>query len=338
MPRDAAIVTGAAGFIGSHLATRLLRSGRRVVGVDNFDPFYPRAMKERNLEPPREHEAFELREMDILDRDALRAVFDEVRPGAVFHIAALAGVRPSVERPDRYARVNVDGLVNVLDAARAAECPRVIFASSSSVYGNNEKVPFAEEDRVDEPISPYAATKKAGELIAHAYAHLHGLHVACLRFFTVFGPAQRPDLAIMSFMRRIARGEPITMYGDGTSRRDYTYVDDVVDGVIAASERIGSPGIGRYRIWNLGHSEPISLREMVETISEVVGRVPSVERAPMPPGDVRRTYADLTRSRAELGYDPRTPFREGVERQWAWLRPRLEGEGGAGPVGASRER
>jgi len=306
MASESILITGAAGFIGSSLAGRLLKSGGSVVGVDNFDRFYDRALKERNLAALDEAD-FRFAETDILDREGLLRLVCEVKPAAIYHFAALAGVRPSIDQPARFARVNVDGLINVLDAARAAECPRVVFASSSSVYGNNEKVPFAEDDRVDEPISPYAATKKAGELICHAYSHL-------------YGPAQRPDLAIARFMRLIASGEPVPMFGDGTTSRDYTYIDDIIDGVLAAGRRIGDDDVGRYRIWNLGGSSPIALRDMIDAVGRVVGRTPAVERLPMHPGDVNCTWADLTRSRAELGFEPATSFEVGLNRQWEWMR------------------
>lgn len=313
-----AIVTGAAGFIGSHLARRLIESGWGVVGIDCFDPYYDRALKERNIEAIGAS-GFELVEADIRDRDAMSRVYAEHHPELTVHLAALAGVRPSIEAPDRYVSVNVDGLTSLLDAARAHGARRFVFASSSSVYGNNRKVPFAEDDPVDHPISPYAATKKAGELLCHAYAHLFDLTIPCLRFFTVYGPGQRPDLAIARFMRLLSSGEQITMFGDGSSSRDYTFIDDIVDGVAAAcawSETTSD----RYGIFNLGGSSPVRLDELIREIGEVTGCTPDVRRESMQPGDVDRTYADLSRSRAELGYEPRTALREGLERQWAWMR------------------
>ncbi|MHC4218016.1 MAG: SDR family NAD(P)-dependent oxidoreductase [Planctomycetota bacterium] len=312
------IVTGAAGFIGSHLAGALLDRGDRVVGVDNYDPFYERAAKETNA-ARLAGERFELVEADIRDREAMAALFERSRPDAVYHLAALAGVRPSIQDPGRYASVNVDGLVAVLDAAHGSGCRRVMFASSSSVYGNNRKVPFAETDPVDEPISPYAATKRAGELVCHSYCHLFGLSIACLRLFTVFGPAQRPDLAIGKFMRLIAAGRPVPMFGDGTTSRDYTYVDDIIDGCLAAETALASESEGFYRIWNLGGSHPVTLAGMIDAIGGVLGRTPEIERQPDQPGDVERTWADVTRSRAELGYEPNMPFEEGLRRQWAWM-------------------
>jgi len=325
------LITGAAGFIGSHLARSLLAAGVPVAGVDSFDAFYDRRRKEANLDATAAvaaaHAAagasFSLREADIRDTEAMAELMARHRPRLVVHIAALAGVRPSIAEPARYASVNVDGLVTVLEAARTADCRAVLFASSSSVYGNNRTVPFAEDHDVSEPISPYAATKRAGELICHTYSHLFDMAIGSLRFFTVFGPAQRPDLAIAKFMRLIAAGETVPMFGDGTSSRDYTFVADIVRGILAAGRTVqGEVAAGRRfcRIWNLGGSEPVSLAEMIDAIAETVGRPARIERQPMQPGDVDRTWADLTRSRAELGFDPRTPFREGLAAQWAWTR------------------
>jgi UDP-glucuronate 4-epimerase len=312
------LVTGAAGFIGSWTAQRLLGRGTAVVGVDNFDPFYDTARKRQNLrEVAASGGSWSFAEADLADAGAMARVFAEHRPAGVIHLAAKAGVRPSIEDPVGYNRANVLGTMVVLEAARAAGCDRVVVASSSSVYGNAPKVPFAETDDVSTPISPYAATKRACELMGYTHWHLTGMPTAMLRFFTVFGPRQRPDLAIQSFMLRIARGEPIRMFGDGTTSRDYTYIDDIVTGVLAAYDRIPRHG---YRVWNLGGQSPVSLRDMIATIGRVVGREPRVDHGPMQPGDVNRTWADLTRSRAELDYGPATGFEEGLQRQWAWVR------------------
>lgn len=333
---DTILVTGAAGFIGSHLSMALLKGGRRVIGIDNFDPFYDRAAKESNLKRiARNAEAspgrFSMVEADIREAARMREIFQQHRPAAVFHIAALAGVRPSIADPARYTSVNLDGTVSVLEAARTVECRHIIFASSSSVYGNNQKVPFAENDSVDEPISPYAATKCAGELICHTYAHLFKMRIAALRFFTVYGPAQRPDLAISSFMRKIAAGEELPMYGDGTTSRDYTYIDDLIAGVLAAHDVVNDPqragpcrsgdlnSGGFFRIYNLGGSHPITLAEMIDTIAQVVGKPARINRMPMQPGDVDRTWADVTRSAIELGYQPHTSFVDGLRHQWRWM-------------------
>ena len=313
------LITGAAGFIGSHLTDRLLERGERVVGLDNFCDTYDPAMKRRNLERARSSDRFTLVEADIRDRDGMLEVCERHQPSCVVHLAAMAGVRPSIERPGYYVDVNVNGTVSVLDAAVACGVGRFVFASSSSVYGNNDKVPFAESDPVDHPISPYAATKKAGELICHTYWHLHGMPVTCLRFFTVFGPRQRPDLAISKFLRRVSQGETIPVYGDGSTSRDYTYVDDIVAGVVAAMERCDG-----YGIYNLGGSDPVSLAEMISTIEEVTGEVARIDRQPTQPGDADRTWADLTRSQADLGYKPSTRLVEGIAAQWRWYRSQGE--------------
>jgi len=315
------VVTGAAGFIGSHVVRALVDGGRSVVGIDNFDPLYDRRLKERNL-VGLDAGAFELVTEDIRDAAAMNAVFERCRPGLLVHIAALAGVRPSIEDPAGYVATNVSGLMNVLEAARGAGCRRIVTASSSSVYGDRSEVPFRETDDVSSPISPYAATKRAGELLCHSHAHLFGLSIAALRFFTVYGPAQRPDLAISKFLRGISAGEEIPMFGDGSSCRDYTYIDDIVAGVLAAcrlvEETAGDAGL--FRIFNLGGSQPVTLRDLIDAIAGVVGREPRIKTLPMQPGDVTRTFADLTRSRAELGFEPTTPLTEGLEQQWAWTR------------------
>lgn len=315
------LVTGAAGFIGSHVVEHLLAMGRPVVGVDNFDPFYNPALKHaavahlRGLAPG----SFRLVEADISDQHAMEELFRSVRPEGVIHLAAKAGVRPSIEDPAGYARANVLGTAVVLHQADRFKSSRIVVASSSSVYGNSPTAPFREDQDVSEPISPYAATKRACELIGHTHWRLTGMPTAMLRFFTVYGPRQRPDLAISKFLGRIASDAPIEMYGDGTTSRDYTYVDDIVTGVLAAYDRIGAHG---YRVWNLGGSKPVSLAEMIATIGKVVGREPRVVRAPMQPGDVDRTWADTSRSESELGFLPKVTFEEGVRRQWQWAQGR----------------
>jgi UDP-glucuronate 4-epimerase len=306
------LVTGAAGFIGSSVARALAARGDRPVGLDNFDPFYDRALKEANL---RELPGVPMVEGDICDAEAVRRMLAEHRPEGIIHLAAKAGVRPSLADPVGYARVNVVGTSVILNEAARAGCGRVVVASSSSVYGNNRKVPFSEDDNVDAPISPYAATKKACELIGHTHWSYTKMPTAMLRFFTVYGPRQRPDLAIAHFMRRIAGGEPIRMFGDGSMSRDFTYIDDIVRGVLAAYYRIPLHG---YRVWNLGSDRPIRLDAMIGAIAAVVGCEPVIERAPLQPGDVERTWADLARSRDELDYRPSTPFEEGLRRQWEW--------------------
>jgi len=314
---ETVLVTGAAGFIGSHLVDRLVDEGLRVVGVDNFCDFYSESAKRANLDGAMAAEGFELEELDIRDRDAVFATFAEHQPHAVLHLAAMAGVRPSIADPAYYTAVNLDGTVNLLDAAAAANTQRFVFASSSSVYGNNEKVPFAETDNVDYPISPYAATKKSGEIICHTYWHLYQMPITCLRFFTVFGPRQRPDLAIARFLRLIRDDRPIPMFGDGSSSRDYTYIDDIITGVRAAMS-VTTAEAG-YRVYNLGGNKPVSLKEMIQTIERVTGKQAQIQQKPTQPGDVNRTWADLTRSQQELDYHPTTSLEEGIRRQWAWL-------------------
>jgi len=311
-------VTGAAGFIGSHLSAALVADGHDVVGIDNFDPYYDRAAKEANLgrcTGPR----FRLIEADICDAGRMTEVLSERRPDAVFHIAALAGVRPSVADPQRFARVNVDGLVSMLEATRASGCGRVVFASSSSVYGERGQGAFSEDDDVSAPISPYAATKRAGELLCSTWCHLHGLSVAAMRLFTVYGPAQRPDLAIGLFMRKIAAGEGVPMFGDGTSCRDYTFVGDIVRGLRLAHDTLVEREQGFFRIWNLGGSHPVALADLIDRIARVVGQPPRVKQLPLQPGDVPRTCADLTRTQTELGWTPEVELDDGLRRQWEWI-------------------
>ncbi len=308
------LVTGGAGFIGSHLCEALLGRGDGVVVLENFDPFYPRAVKEENLAAARAREGFRLVEGDIRDPDALDTAFAAIPVDTVVHLAALAGVRPSLRDPARYMDVNVNGTVQVLEAMRRHDCRRLVLASSSSVYGNNEKAPFAEDDQVDFPISPYAASKKACELIAHTYHHLYGMDIFALRFFTVYGPRQRPDLAIHKFARLMARGEAIPMYGDGTTRRDYTYIDDILQGMLAAIDRVEG-----YRVYNLGESQTVKLQELIDLLADGMRLAPRIDRQPRQPGDVEQTYADISRARAELDYAPRTKIAAGLERFLAWF-------------------
>jgi UDP-glucuronate 4-epimerase len=311
------LVTGAAGFIGSHAVERLLDGGDTVVGMDNFDPFYERALKESNLAAALAREPFTFVEADLRDAEAVGRVFAANGSfDAVLHLAARAGVRPSIADPAGYEQANVAGTIHLLDAAVAARpVPKFIFASSSSVYGNNRKVPFAEEDPVDRPISPYAATKKACELICHTYSHLYGLDVFCLRFFTVYGERQRPDLAIRKFARLMLAGQPVPMYGEPDSGRDYTYIADILDGVTAAVRRCRG-----YEVINLGSSRPILLGDMIRTVAEACGVDPRIECLPAQPGDVQRTFADTAKAERLLDYRPTTDFAEGVRRQVAWMR------------------
>lgn len=312
--RKPVLVTGAAGFIGSHTVQALIDRGQRVIGIDNFDAFYARSIKEANLaaihDPLR---LFELQEVDCCDAHSLASLFASTKPQGVIHLAAKAGVRPSIADPVAYARANVLATSAILAQAHQHECGRAVIASSSSVYGNCTSSAFSETLDVSEPISPYAATKRACELLAYTHHHLTSQPVACLRFFTVFGPRQRPDLAIAAFLHKVSNGLPLRLFGDGSSSRDYTYVTDIVAGVLRAFDRI--PGYG-YRVWNLGNSAPVSLKDMITTIERVVGKPAIIERASSQAGDVERTCADLTRARAELGYDPKVTFENGVELQY----------------------
>jgi UDP-glucuronate 4-epimerase len=309
------LVTGGAGFIGSHLAERLLERGDRVVVLDNFDPFYDPAVKRRNVSAAASYPDYRLVEGDIRDAGALDGVFSEWPLDAVVHLAARAGVRPSIAEPALYASVNLDGTMQLLEACRRHGVGRFIFGSSSSVYGNNRKVPFSEDDPVDRPISPYAATKKAGEVLCHAHHHLFRMRVACLRFFTVYGPRQRPEMAIHRFARRLLERRQIEQFGDGTSARDYTYISDIVEGIVLALDRCTE-----YHIWNLGGSQTTTLAELIAKIAAGLGVEPRIKRLPAQPGDVERTWADLTRARAELDWSPRVSIDEGIRRFLEWLR------------------
>lgn len=310
------LLTGAAGFIASHLGERLLGQGSSVVGLDCFDDFYAPAIKERNLVSSRDHEAYSLVRGDIRDKELLDGLPDHI--DTIVHIAARAGVRPSIAQPGLYYDVNVTGTLNLLEFARHRGIRNFVFASSSSVYGNNKTVPFSEDHPVDHPISPYAATKKAGELLAHTYTHLYGITCLCLRFFTVYGPRQRPDLAINKFSRLLAAGEPIPMFGDGTSERDYTYIEDILQGVEGGLGWVKEHE-GAHDIVNLGESRTVSLSEMIRVIGEEMGTTPEIRKLPMQPGDVVRTYADVRKARKLLGYEPRWEFRDGIRAFLGWM-------------------
>ena len=310
------IVTGGAGFIGSTLVDRLLDDGRDVVAVDNFDPFYPADRKRSHLARALRSPRFRLVEADIRDADAVARVVAAVRPVAIAHLAARAGVRPSIEDPAGYVATNVAGTVHWLEAARKLDpAPRFVYASSSSVYGDRADGPFRESDPVDHPVSPYAASKKACELLAATYHHLYGGPITGLRLFTAFGPRNRPDLAIAKFAGLIDRGEPIPMFGDGSSSRDYTFVGDIVDGVVRALDR--ADGLNLY---NLGRGTPITLRGMIDALGAALGRTPAIQQFPPQPGDVGRTHADITLARRDLGYEPSTSLDDGLARYVAWLR------------------
>jgi UDP-glucuronate 4-epimerase len=310
------LVTGGAGFIGSHLVGRLLgEGGWRVRVVDDFNDFYDPALKRRNVAAFEGREGFALVEADIRDRAALEEIFRATQFDCIVHLAARAGVRPSLAEPVLYAETNINGTLNLLELAREHGVRQFVFGSSSSVYGENEKVPFSEDDPIFKPISPYAATKAAGELLCHTYSHLFGLRCVCLRFFTVYGARQRPDLAIHKFARLISEGRPIPVFGDGTTRRDYTYVDDIVAGVRAAMDYRESP----YEVVNLGESRTVSLSELIALLERELGREAVIDRQPLQPGDVPQTFADVSKARRLLGYDPRTPIEEGIRRFVEWF-------------------
>ncbi|MDP6540245.1 MAG: SDR family NAD(P)-dependent oxidoreductase [Planctomycetota bacterium] len=311
------LVTGGAGFIGSHLCERLAARGDGVVVLDNFNDFYDPAVKRANAAAL---DGVEVVEGDIRDAQAVDRLFSGARFDAVIHLAAMAGVRPSLADPLHYEDVNVRGTLVLLEAVRRSEGTRMVFASSSSVYGENEKVPFEESDDIHRPVSPYAATKRAGELHCFTYHHLYGIPTTCLRFFTVYGPRQRPEMAIHKFVRAVLAGEPIPVFGDGSTRRDYTYVDDIVDGVVRAVDRCEG-----YEIYNLGGSQTTSLGELVDLVGRACAREPIVAREPMQPGDVVITYADVSKACERLGYAPTTPVPVGLARFVDWYRQR---EGG----------
>ena len=309
------LVTGAAGFIGSHLCERLTSQGWDVAGLDNFDPFYSEAVKRKNIAGLVSSGKFELVEGDIRDAECVGSILGAGDIDMIVHLAAKAGVRPSIEDPLGYQDVNINGTMVMLESAVKSGVKKFVFASSSSVYGNNEKVPFSETDNVDFPISPYAATKKAGELLCHTYSHLYGIDMTCLRFFTVYGPRQRPDLAIHKFARLIEAGQAIPVFGDGSMRRDFTYIDDIVDGVVAAMERCSG-----YEIYNLGESRPVRLDELIAAIEKALGKKAIINRLPEQPGDVKQTYADVRKAQKELGYSPKTEVSTGLAEFVRWLR------------------
>lgn len=318
------LVTGGAGFIGSHLSERLLKEGNKVLVIDNFNNYYNPEIKRNNLEEVKKTciengislENFKVFEGDIRDKGFLKEVFSN-KIDSIMHLAAMAGVRPSIQDPSLYYDVNITGTVNLLQICRENNIKQFVFASSSSVYGNNEKVPFSESDRVDNPISPYAATKKSGELLCHTYHHLFDMNIACLRFFTVYGPRQRPDLAINKFTSLILEGKEIPFYGDGSTSRDYTYVDDIVSGIVSSINYVNTDK-KVFEILNIGGDKTVSLIEMVETIEEVLGKKAKLNRLPMQPGDVNRTCADINHSKEVIGYNPQTIFKDGIRKFIEW--------------------
>lgn len=321
------VVTGGAGFIGSHLCEALLQKGHKVITIDNFNDYYDPNIKRSNVRATQElvkinklaDDSYKVVEGDIRDTDFLNRVFVENNVDTIVHLAACAGVRPSIQNPVLYTDVNINGTVNLLEMSKKHNIKSFVFASSSSVYGNNIKVPFSEEDVVDNPISPYAATKKAGELLCHTYHSLYNINMACLRFFTVYGPRQRPDLAIHKFTRLISEGQPIPYYGDGSSERDYTYIEDIIDGVTKAIEW-ASEGENKYEVFNLGESNTISLKRMVEAIEYAVGKKAKINKMPMQPGDVNRTFADVSKAKRDLVYNPKWHFEDGISKFVEWYK------------------
>jgi len=307
-------VTGAAGFIGSNLTEKLLADGHEVIGIDCFNTFYPPETKRRNLLQAHASKAFTLLEVDITDADKLQTALAAHPPEAIIHLAARAGVRPSIEEPALYNEVNIQGTLRLLEIARHQGIKKFVFGSSSSVYGINAKVPFSESDPIFNAISPYAATKLAGEALCHVYHHLYGIDIPCLRFFTVYGPRQRPDLAIHKFTKFINEGRPIQQFGDGSTKRDYTFVTDIVEGICAALYK----PVG-YEIFNLGNSHPTPLLDLIGLIERNLGKVAKIEYLPEQPGDVPITFADVSKAKDMLGYEPQVLIEEGIARFVEWF-------------------
>jgi nucleoside-diphosphate-sugar epimerase len=313
------LLTGCAGFIGSHLTERLLAEGHAVTGIDNFDDFYPRAAKVANLQLLLPHANFTFIELDLADTDAVMAM--DAKADVIIHLAAKAGVLPSLKAPVAYINTNITATNNLLEWMRTKGINKMLFASSSSVYGNNKKIPFAETDSVDEQISPYAFTKRSCELMNYSYHHLYGFDVLNLRLFTVYGPRQRPDLAIHKFVKMIKAGQPITMYGDGSTARDYTFVADTVDGFMKAMQYLMTHN-KVYDIVNLGNNGPVKLKDLIDAIYESVGAQPNIIPMPMQPGDVDITYADITKAQQLFGYQPNTTLQEGLKQFINWYNER----------------
>lgn len=311
------LVTGGAGFIGSHLCEALLARGDSVVCVDNFCDFYDPATKEENLRSCQDNPSFYLERADITDAAGMAKIIEKYPISAVCHLAAMAGVRPSIQNPELYFHINLAGTLNLLKLCQQFHIKSFVFASSSSVYGNGPKLPYSETDPVDHPISPYAATKKAGELMCHTWHHLWGLSILCLRFFTVYGPRQRPDLAIHKFAALLKAGKPIPVFGDGSSSRDYTYIDDTVAGILAALALTSSQTI--YDVVNLGNDRSVSLDQMISGLERVSGIKAVREQLPVQEGDVWHTRADISKASKLLGYRPKTSFDNGLEQFWQWF-------------------
>jgi UDP-glucuronate 4-epimerase len=310
------LITGGAGFIGSHLVDRLMAEGGwHITVVDDFNDFYDPAIKRENVRARLANPDFKLVEADIRNYEALAEAFDDTAFACIVHLAARAGVRPSLKEPRLYVETNINGTFNLLELARTHGVKQFVFGSSSSVYGMNSKVPFSEDDPISNPISPYAATKASGELLCHSYAHLYDMRIVCLRFFTVYGARQRPDLAIHKFTKLISAGQPIPVFGDGTTRRDYTYIDDIIAGVRSAIDYYQS----NYEVINLGESRTVELRELIKLLEKELDRHAEIDRQPEQPGDVPQTFADITKARRLLGYDPQTQIEKGIEKFIEWF-------------------
>ena len=318
MPQSV-LITGGAGFIGSHLVEAILDEGHRITVIDNFNDFYDPGIKRLNCQKHQKHENYRLINDDIRDPQAVDDCFEEGRFDEIIHLAAMAGVRPSLANPVLYGDVNVMGTLNLLEACRKFGVKKFIFGSSSSVYGNNKKVPFAEDDPVDNPISPYAATKKAGELLACTYYHLHGIKTTCLRFFTVYGPRQRPEMAISLFTDRIYKGREISLFAEGKSRRDYTFVSDIIAGILACRKRDFD-----YEIINLGRSDTVRLIDLVHKIEKALGKKAIIKIMPTQPGDVDQTFADISKAEKLLGFRPQVSIDEGLDLFIKWYLEKRE--------------
>lgn len=317
------LITGGAGFIGSSLSEELIKQGNKVIAIDNFCDFYNPTIKENNVKELIKNSNFKLYRNDIRDRETVKRIFEENNIDIVMHLAAMAGVRPSIENPMLYQEVNCMGTQNILEEMKAHNVKNLVMASSSSVYGNCKEVPFKENMIVDFAISPYAATKKANEVMTHVYHKLFDMNVIMLRFFTVYGPKQRPDLAINKFTRLMLEDKEIPMFGDGTTSRDYTYIDDIVDGIIRSCNYVENNN-DVYEILNLGNSSPVSLKEMINTIGQAIGVEPKIKQLPMQPGDVDRTFADISKAKKLIGYNPKTSFKEGIERFIKWYKENIK--------------
>jgi len=316
------LITGVAGFIGSNLVERLLNKGHFVIGIDNFDILYDSRFKINNLSEALKNENFEFSSLDIREDTALKLIFSKHKIDVVVHLAARAGVRRSIQEPKIYEDINVMGTLNILNLCKEFSIKNLIFASSSSVYGNLDKVPFKENDFSDRPISPYAASKRAGELLCYTYSQLYNLPITCLRFFTVYGPRQRPDMAIHKFTRLIDEGKPITMYGDGSSSRDYTYIDDVVDAIVSLIKKPHS-----YEIINIGNGNQIKLKYLIELISKELQKNPIIKQMPIQQGDVNITYADITKAKELINYCPKITIKQGITKFVSWYKEKKAKKG-----------